>query len=479
MQRLTLIHRWIGLVLCLFFATWFLSGAVLIYHPFPSLSQAERHANNPSIDFTKIKISPTAVIEATGNIELDRFRLIDVADRPAYILHPPKTPIVIIGADDGKRLDLLSGKAAGRIAELFSRKSALRVEGPLSYDQWIVPNHYDPYRPFYRISMQDKKETVFYVSALTGEILQKTEGHERLWNYIGAIPHWIYLTFLRSDWALWDQVVWWLSLFGVITALTGMYLGIARFREAKNNIGLGHASPFQGWLRAHHLFGLFAGIFILTWIFSGWLSMDHGRLFSKPNPDSRQKQNFRGTSINQSMEKFSLSALKSLKNSNEVEVLAIGGQVFLMSRSPAGMKLFKPMTPDSLSPTKILESDVIDGVKKAWPDKKIQSTQRPEESDIYGNLREGSLPSNTLRVILNNPEQTWVNINMESGQIVSIMNKNRRLYRWLFNGLHSLDIPGLANHRPLWDVVILLMLTAGFLFSITAVMIAWKRIFKV
>jgi len=143
------------------------------------------------------------------------------------------------------------------------------------------------------------------------------------------------------------------------------------------------------------------------------------------------------------------------------------------------MKLFKPMTPDSLSPTKILESDVIDGVKKAWPDKKIQSTQRPEESDIYGNLREGSLPSNTLRVILNNPEQTWVNINMATGQIVSIMNKNRRLYRWLFNGLHSLDIPGLANHRPLWDVVILLMLTAGFLFSITAVVIAWKRIFKV
>lgn len=35
------------------------------------------------------------------------------------------------------------------------------------------------------------------------------------------------------------------------------------------------------WMRWHHLMGLFAGIFVLTWILSGWLSMDHGRLFSR------------------------------------------------------------------------------------------------------------------------------------------------------------------------------------------------------
>jgi hypothetical protein len=477
MQFITLVHRWMGVVLCLFFSAWFFSGAVLIYHPFPSLSQGERLAKSPSINFKKIKISPTAVIDVENHINLDRLRLIDVGGKPAYVLHPQKGPVITIGADDGEELNLLDGKAAGRIAEIFSGKSALKIEGPLNYDQWIVPNRYDPYRPFYRIPMQDKKETVFYVSARTGEILQKTEGDERLWNYIGAIIHWIYPTNLRKHWALWDQVVWWISLFGVVTALAGMCLGIARFREAKYKYGLNMFSPYKGWLRTHHVLGLFAGTFILTWIFSGWLSMDHGRLFSKPNPDSSQIQNFRGKPINQAVKKISLEALKSLDDSNEVETFATGGKTFLITRSSRGTKLFKPVTPDSLAPTTILESEVIEGIKMAWPGIKIQSTQKPEGSDIYGHLREGSLPKNTLRVLLDDPKQTWVHIDMESGQIVSVMDKSRRLYRWLFNGLHSLDFPGLANKRPIWDVLILFLLAVGFFFSVTGIVVGWKRLF--
>jgi len=46
----------------------------------------------------------------------------------------------------------------------------------------------------------------------------------------------------------------------------------------------------------------------------------------------------------------------------------------------------------------------------------------------------------------------------------------------VFNGLHSLDFPGLVNRRPLWDVVMVLLLTLGFAFSVTAVVIALKRL---
>lgn len=476
MRYLTLAHRWMGVVLCLFFALWFISGAVLIYHPFPTLSQTERLANTPDINFTKIKIAPTTVIVVEKNNGLDRFRLIDVEGRPAYVLHPQKGPLKIIGADDGERISLLTAKSAGRIVEIFSGKSVLRIEGPLNYDQWIVPNRYDLYRPFYRIALRDKKETVFYVSARTGEVLQKTEGEERLWNYMGAIIHWIYPTILRSSWVLWDQIVWWISLSGVLTAMAGMCLGIARFR--KTTFGLSMPTPFKGWLRMHHILGLFAGIFVFTWIFSGWLSMDHGRLFSKPIPDASQIQSFRGKSIYQAVKEISPEAFKTLGDSSEVEIFTTGGQTFVASRSHPGLKLFKPLTPEFLSPAKIMQSEIINAVKMSWPEVKIQSTQKLGESDIYGNLREGSLPKNTLRVILDDPEKTWVHIDMESGQIVSVMDKSRRLYRWLFNGLHSFDFPGLANNRPLWDVVMLFMLTIGFVFSITGVVVGWKRLLK-
>jgi hypothetical protein len=149
-----------------------------------------------------------------------------------------------------------------------------------------------------------------------------------------------------------------------------------------------------------------------------------------------------------------------------------------MKSSTNGKKLYEPKGREVLSPTEFTELELINALKAAWPGVNIQSTQRPEKFDIYGQLRESSLPPNTLRIILSDPMQTWIHIDMDSGQIVSVMNRSRRLYRWLFNGLHSLDFPGLANHRPLWDVLILSMLAGGFFFSITGVVVGWKRLFN-
>ncbi len=472
MRYLTLAHRWMGVVLCLFFAAWFLSGAVLIYHPFPSLSQADRLSSRAEVDFSKITVSPIEAAEAIGSIDLDRLRLIDLEGRPIYVLHSLNSGIKVVDAHDGKPINLLQMRSAGRIAENFSGKSALRVEGPIDYDQWIVPNRYDPYRPFYRVSMQDQNETVLYVSMRTGEVLQKTEARERAWNYIGAIVHWIYPTVLRSNWVLWDQVVWWISLMGVMTTLAGLLLGIIRFRGASGR------SPFKGWLCMHHILGLFAGIIVLTWIFSGWLSMDHGRLFSKPDPEFHQIKNFRALSLEQAVESVSLEALKLLENFSEVEFIATGGKSFVLARNSKGLKMFKPSKTSILSPARHTEPEIIKAVQKAWPDVGIKATQWPKESDFYGQLREGSLPSNTLRVKLDDPAQTWIHVDMDSGQIVSIMDKSRRVYRWFYNGLHSLDFPGLANHRPLWDIVILSLLAIGFGFSVTGVVLGWKRLFN-
>jgi uncharacterized iron-regulated membrane protein len=478
MHFLTLAHRWMGVILCLFFACWFISGAVLIYHPFPSLSESDRLARSSHVDLSQINVSPKEAVQIAGGNELDRLRLIDLEGRPVYVLHDFDNDIQTVDAKSGMLIDFLKKDDASKISEKFSKIAVLNVEGPLDHDQWIVPNRYDPYRPFYRVSLKDENETILYVSARTGEVLQKTEWSERGWNYIGAVTHWIYPTILRKNWALWDQAVWWLSLLGVITAVAGLWLGIIRFRGSASGKIKDTISPFNGWLRAHHILGLLAGIFVLTWIFSGWLSMDHGRIFSKPNPKPDQVKKFRSISIAQAVENVSIEALKSLDDFSEGEIFAMGGKTFITTRNAKEQKLFEPNNSNFLSSVKIKENEVVNAVKEAWTSSKIQSTERSGESDIYGNLREGSLPSNTLRVILEDPLQTWVHVDMDSGQIVSVMDRSRRQYRWLFNGLHSLDFPGLANHRPVWDVLIFLLLGLGFLFCITGVVIGMKRLFR-
>ena len=82
--------------------------------------------------------------------------------------------------------------------------------------------------------------------------------------------------------------------------------------------------------------------------------------------------------------------------------------------------------------------------------------------DVYGHLREGSLPESTLRIVLADIDETWIHINLDDGQIISVMDKSRRMYRWLFNGIHSLALPGLVNRRPLWDILMVVLMVIGF-----------------
>ena len=96
--------------------------------------------------------------------------------------------------------------------------------------------------------------------------------------------------------------------------------------------------------------------------------------------------------------------------------------------------------------------------------------------DTYTKLREGSLPSGTVRVEMSDSSQTWVHIDGRSGEILSVLDRSRRVYRWLYNGMHSLDIPGLVDTRPLWDVLMLVLLLSGFAASSTGVVIGIKRV---
>ena len=121
---------------------------------------------------------------------------------------------------------------------------------------------------------------------------------------------------------------------------------------------------------------------------------------------------------------------------------------------------------------------VQSAVSQAWPSSTIKDSYMVAADDVYGHLREGSLPETTLRIVLNDVDETWIHVNLDDGRIISVMDRSRRMYRWLFNGIHSLDVPGLADKRPLWDVLMVLFMIAGFMFSITGVVIAYRKLVR-
>jgi hypothetical protein len=137
----------------------------------------------------------------------------------------------------------------------------------IDYDQWTVSGEFDSDRPLMRIALGDSAGTEIYVSAKSGLAVLTTTQNARLLNYVGSIPHWLYLTELRHHRHVWTVLMRALSLLGTIGAALGVLIGVIR---------LGAGSSYSGLQRWHHILGLILAPFILSWIFSGFLSMGDG-----------------------------------------------------------------------------------------------------------------------------------------------------------------------------------------------------------
>src|SRR5262249_48827047 len=64
------------------------------------------------------------------------------------------------------------------------------------------------------------------------------------------------------------------------------------------------------------------------------------------------------------------------------------------------------------------------------------------------------------RVIVNDAERTRYYLDPASGALIQRTDANGRWHRWLFGALHRFDFP-LLRGRPLWDVIVLLLMLGG------------------
>ncbi len=449
----------------------------MIYHPFPSLNEQLRLQKAESITTDK-PLLPIHSFWSENLPNLQKITLASVLGEPYYWwLSKENNRVTSVHAVTGNPVEF-SREQMVQVAQRFYPNMAIEnVQAGIEYDQWVVSNKFDFYRPFYRIDFDDKDKTSIYISSRNAQVLQQTTQSQRGWNYVGAVIHWIYPTALRKHWAAWDQLVWWLALIGIVGAVTGIVLGVVRAIQAPRTL-----SSFDGWLRWHHISGLVLGIVVLSWIFSGWLSMDHGRIFSKPNPSEEQLKLFQSS---QSTDIFnglpSIAQVYALINVKEVELRVIAGYPYLVSKT--GLQGSKVWTVNDQRSWHRAENGLsIEWMRRAvqstWPNIPIKDMHYIGANDTYTNLREGNTGENVLRVILDNSAKTWVHIHKQSGEVVSVMDDGRRIYRWLFNGLHSLDFPGLTSRPLLWYIVILTLLILGALFSFTGLILGVRRLLK-
>lgn len=462
-------HRWAGILLCLLFAAWFASGAVLTFVPFPSLGETARVAGSEAINLSRITVAPAAALAQAGGA--GKLSLVSVAGRPVYLVAREGMPVTAIAADSGSPFSLLGSSKAREVASGFSHEAVTAVTGPFAYDQWVVHNQFDPARPFYRVNLSDPARTDLYVSGRTGQVLQRTTQSQRLWNWCGAVLHWIYFTPIRANWSFWDQLVWWTSLVSVVVVVAGIWLGFQKTLKLWS-LGRKKLTPFRGWLGWHHIIGLFASVFVLTWMVSGWLSMDHGRLFSRGTASENALAHFAGQTPMAAAKAVSLQDLRRLHPASQIDFGAVAGQAFIVARG--GVYSSPVMIEAGQNKVRTLSDPILlSALAAAWPNAQWSPKGAVPQDDIYA-LAEG-MPAATRRF---DQAETGLSVYIDPtlGHVVSVMNGSRRSYAWVYYALHTFNFPGLSSNPFLRYVLILLPLTLGFVFSITGVVIGVQRL---
>jgi uncharacterized iron-regulated membrane protein len=466
-------HRWAGVSLCLLFAAWFASGAVLHFVPFPSLPNRERLARSEPIQLSRLLIAPAVALAHLPNAT--SLRLVSIVGRPVYVLTGNDGVPVPIAGDSGERLPAVSATEARTVAEKFSGYSAISVVGPLFYDQWVVHQGFDAYRPYYRVRVADESGTELYVSTRTGEVRQQTRRSVRSWNWCGAVVHWIYFTPLRKNWAAWDQTVWWVSLVALISTIAGIWLGIQRYlaRRASGRSGI---SPYRGWMRWHHIVGLFASLVILFWIFSGWLSMDHGRLFSMDGTTSDLVNRIQGMPLRSAAETTTIDAIRAASGATAVSLHALGGHPFLAVEGPAAedSRVIWLSPAGILKPQTRLDSALLSAIRTVWPLAARLTTSKGSLDDLYRHAED--IPADAVAFSVPGSDPLRIYVDHLTGQLLAVMDPSRRSYAWFYYALHTFNYPALIQLSFTRTMIVLTLLAGGMALSVTSIVIAVRRV---
>lgn len=462
LRALILLHRWLGISFCLLFAMWFGTGMVMHFVPFPALTEAERVDGLAPIDPSRALSGPVAAVDASRIGDARRVRLLQRSDGPVYIV-TGASGVRAVRADDQTGAAVKSESLALTIAEAAALRRGLNaskaaVVAVADYDQWTVPNGFDRHRPLYRIALNDIKGTEFYVSSVTGEVVLDTVSHERAWNYVGSVTHWIYPTILRSKWAAWDKTVWTLSLAALIAAISGSVLGILRMNAA----GIRTVSPYAGWHGWHHVLGLACMTFVLTWIFSGWLSMDHGRLFSRGQLTEAEALTVAGAPAWGALPAD--QARHIAPQTLEVEWLVFDRKFFRRERTGLNTQLLLSLDSGvddaSSARREFLEPREI----SAFVERLAQGCEAPVIVDADDNYAI-TAPMPDAPVYRSVCGNAWFHIDGASGEVLERLDPSRRAYRWLYSALHRMDFPILAARPALRSVLIVTLCSCGLVFS--------------
>ncbi len=472
-QAVRNMHRLFGFFLSLLFFVWCTTGFVMMYKEFPSVSKTEylKMRTNISYDST-IKLSAINEWEYTNLDSCSEIRMYQLLKKKIINIVNTEGKIICLDAYTGKYVNPIKEHELKDLVNSYfgNTKKVKTIDVITELDQWIPRTKFLPHMPIYKVLLDDKENTTCYISSQSGEIIQKLNFEDKIWAWLGPIPHWIYFKNLRINTDAWRYVVITLSSLGVVLALLGIILGVSRTVNSKNKSQ--KFSPYKKkWFRWHHYVGFIFGLFIFTWILSGLLSMNPLKWASEDSLSEKETKIWQGTNysilttVNNFQSAFdNITKHKSIK---EIKFSLFNSDNYLIATNQNNEVQHVKIQDKNVFNNAIDILSIKSQVLKLLPNNKIIASEILTDYDNYYYNKHRTLPLPIYRFKFDDKNSTWYYVNPKTLTVVKKMQTDNKIERWLYNGLHSLDFPQLFYKRPLWDIIVIVLLLGCTLLSFT------------
>jgi hypothetical protein len=488
-------HRYLGIAMGLVFVMWFASGMVMMYAGgMPQMNPDLRRERLAPLDMSAVRLSPAEAAERAGVDDAQRASLFTVLGRPAY-----RFGSRTVFADTGDALAPVDRATAQAIAARFLDVPTRDIDFLHTVDepdQWTLTLSRG--LPFLKFRARDDAATELYVSPRTADVVLATTKRDRLLSWLGVIPHWLYFAPLRLNQPLWYDVVVGLSWVGVATAVVGLAVGVMRFKPS-TPLRFMASIPYGGWMRWHFVTGAVFGVFTLTWVFSGLLSMEP---FAWTNASGLpfDREVLSGGSLQ--LDRFTpadattwgrLAAGRPIK---EIELARMQDEPYYVVRLERPAKLMRrerlhqpyPIVGRAEGDRLIVAADTMTArlepfsaqslvarLTTAAPGTRVVEQTLLTDYDDYYYSRRGQTPLPVLRVKFDDPAQTWVYVDPAMNQVLTAIPYLARVERWFYNGLHSLDF-AFWYRSWTWDVGMILLCLGGLASSTIGTVLGFGRV---
>lgn len=479
MRAAILIHRYLGIAIGFAVSLWCLSAFVMMYVQYPEFTDAERVAGLDELDLAGCCLglehgTGTALGQLLVEQEpIDRFRFEMLAGRPVLRVLG-SGPQRVLDLATGQGLNDLSADEALRVSEAFAARMGVEGDidalGTIERDQWTVYASYHPHRPLYHFALDDVAGTQWYVSGPSGEVVQITTARERFWNWIGAVTHWIYFTSFRQFTFVWSQTVIGLTIVATFLTVLGVYIGVKRLRRRRS----GRLSPYRGFGLWHHWTGLVFGVLILTWLVSGFFSMNpwgalEGRSFAT------ERDRLRGSALSTADISAVLESVRSRELPEatvRLDSTVVDGRLSLIAWDDRGQR--RLLDPGSVEPIGLSDRVFEKSGSRMRPDVPVASSGWIESDDAYYFNHHEAMPLPVYRIRYVDGERFY--LDAVSAELVRAVDAERQWYRWLFEALHRGDFARVLRMRPVWDAFMLPLLFGVTLVALTGTWMGIRRL---